>query len=128
MPAKIKQSTPPARSTPEKILATAWYPFIWSATHRRPALSDRSIGDTCWLWVAQHLSSKWWAPRQLPDHRECVEEGKGKWPVGLGRIVGERADDAVTRLHDRHGDSQNCKCHAGTNTDCDDDRHQQGDA
>jgi len=43
-------------------------------------------------------------------------------------IVGERADDAVKRLHYRHGDSQKRDCHAGTNADRDQDRQQQGDA
>src|SRR6266403_3523033 len=65
---------------------------------------------------------------QKPDDREGVEDGKSKWPVGLGRIVGERADDAVERLHYRHGDTQNCKCATGTNADCEEDRQQQGDA
>jgi hypothetical protein len=36
-------------------------------------------------------------------HRECIKDGKGKWPVGLRRIVRERADDAIKRLHYRHG-------------------------
>jgi hypothetical protein len=65
---------------------------------------------------------------QEPPHRECVEKNKGKRSVGLRRIVGKRADDAVKRLHYRHGDSQNRDCHAGTNADRDQDRQQQGDA
>jgi hypothetical protein len=42
--------------------------------------------------------------------------------------VGERAYDAIKRLHYRHGDSQNCNCPTGANADCDHDRQQQGDA
>jgi hypothetical protein len=35
--------------------------------------------------------------------------------------VGKRADDAVKRLHYCHGDSQKRDCHAGTNSDRDQD-------
>ena len=65
---------------------------------------------------------------QEPRHRECVEKSKGKRSVGLRRIVGKRADNAVKRLHCRHGDSQKSDCHAGTNAERDQDRQQQGDA
>jgi len=43
-------------------------------------------------------------PSQEPAHHKCVEDSKGKRSVGLRRIVGERADDAVKGLHYRHGD------------------------
>jgi hypothetical protein len=65
---------------------------------------------------------------QEPAHRECVEDSKGKRPVGLRRIVGKRADDAVKHLHYCHDDSQKRDCHAGTNADRDQDRQQQSDA
>src|SRR5712671_4279051 len=65
---------------------------------------------------------------QEPAHRECVEHSNGKGSVGLRRIVGKRADSAVKRLHQRHGDSQKRDCHAGTNTNRDQDRQQQRDA
>jgi len=65
---------------------------------------------------------------QQPAHRECVEDSKGKRSVSLRRIVSKRADDAVKRLHYRHGDSQKRDGHAGTNADRDQDCQQQGDA
>jgi hypothetical protein len=43
-------------------------------------------------------------------------------------LSGERADDAVKRLHDRRGNSQERDGHAGTNEEGDQDREQQGDA
>jgi MFS family permease len=73
------------------------------------------------VWMTRLLS-------QEPGHRECVEDSKGKRSVGLRRIVGKRADDAVKRLHYGHGDSQKRDCHAGTNADRNQDRQQQGDA
>src|SRR6266849_5202190 len=73
------------------------------------------------VWMTRLLS-------QEPAHRECVEDSKGKRSVGLRRIVGKRADDAVKRLHYCHGDPQKRDCHAGTNAERDQDRQQQGDA
>ena len=67
-------------------------------------------------------------PSQEPAHSECVEDSKGKRSVGLRRIVGERADDAVERLHYRHDNSQKRDCRMGTNADRDQDRQQQGEA
>ena len=65
---------------------------------------------------------------QEPGNRERVEDSKGKWSVGLRRIVGKCANDAIKRLHNRHGDSQKRGCHAGANADRDQSRQQQGDA
>src|SRR6195256_6859249 len=73
------------------------------------------------VWMARLVS-------QEPGHRECVEDSKGKRSVGLRRIVGKRADDAVKPLHYGHGDSQKRDCHARTNADRDQSRQQQGDA
>jgi hypothetical protein len=51
-------------------------------------------------------------PSQLPAHRQRIQDSEGKRPIGLRGIMGERTDDAVKRLHRRHGHSQECDCHS----------------
>ena len=51
-------------------------------------------------------------PSQEPAHRYRIQHSKSKWPICLQGIVSKRADDAIKRLHGRHGDPQERDCHS----------------